>query len=353
MIRHAWVILIVLLPGFARADTIALRRSAVIEKGEAVRLADIATLIGPRAEALADVVIAADTAELPRGQPPGTRRLGLPVVRERLKSVPGVNWAMLTFRGSDVLIRPPHRPQPETGEPKATRSKKNDTPPEQRVIPGSIRALARDVLLDILKVKPEDLRVRWPDRKAAFLDEPVAGRTVHIQPIGRSSRLPLSVTVYEGDRIVRTETIRADIRVRRRVWVVSSSLRRGTVLNEKNATRRELWLDPGISPASGVSGKVTSRRLEPGSVIETGDVEPPLIVRRGEIVSLHCVAGAVMLRCEARALESGRDGDVIRFELPASKEKVTARMSGRGRAVMVVPPADADGAARADREKTG
>ncbi|HHN77047.1 MAG TPA: flagellar basal body P-ring formation protein FlgA [Phycisphaerales bacterium] len=99
-----------------------------------------------------------------------------------------------------------------------------------------------------------------------------------------------------------------------------------------------------MTPAGDVIGKVTSRRLEPGSVIEAGDIEPPLIVRRGEIVSLHCVAGAVMLRCAARALESGHEGDVIRLELLTSKEKVTARMSGRGRAVMVVPSADANGA---------
>ncbi len=345
MIRRVSAILLLfaLLQGGARADTITLHRSAVIEPGAAVRLSDIADLEGPRAEALAPFVLVDDIDELPRGGTPGTRRLGLPFIRQRLKSAPGVNWAMLGLRGSTALISPPPPSRPEPGARETTHQKKGAARPEQRVLPGSIRALAREVLIDILKVGPEDLRVRWPDRKGAFLDEPVAGRTVHIQPLGRSSRLPLTVTVYEGDRIVRTETVRPDIRVRRTVWVVSSAIRRGTVLSEKNTTRRSMWLEPGVSPAGEVIGKVTSRRLEAGAVIETGDVEPPLIVRRGEIVSLDCVAGAVMLRCAARALEPGHAGDVIRFELLSSKEKVTARMSGRGRAVMVVPTAERDG----------
>ncbi|HHN77474.1 MAG TPA: hypothetical protein ENK11_02205, partial [Phycisphaerales bacterium] len=235
--------------GGARADTITLHRSAVIEPGAAVRLSDIAELEGPRAEALASFILIDDTDELPRGVSPGTRRLGLSMIRERLKSEPGVNWAMLGLRGSAVLISHPSTPRPEPGGRESARQKKGAARPEQRVLPGSIRALARDVLLDILKVGSEDLRVRWPDRKSAFLDEPVAGRTVHIQPLGRSSRLPLSVTVYEGDRIVRTETVRTDIRVRRPARVVSSALPRGSVLSEKNTTRRVLWLEPGVTPA--------------------------------------------------------------------------------------------------------
>lgn len=341
LLAFAWPV------GRAGADSITLRRDVVIEPGVAVRLSDIADLVGPRAEALAGVVIAADTAELPRDTVRGARRLDLSVIRERLKSAPGVNWALITLRGSSVRIRPPGHESIKATPTQAPRRPENEPP--QAIIPGTIRALARDVLLDILKVPAADLRVRWPKRQDAFLDEPVAGRTVHVQPIGRSSRLPLSVTVYDGDRIVRTETVRASIAVRREASVVSAAVRRGTPLTGENTNRRVLWLDPGISPAADAIGKVTSRRLEPGSVIETGDVQPPLVVDRGEIVSLHCVAGAVMLRCEARALQPGRDGEVIRLEMLTSHEKVSARMSGKGRAVMVVPPAEP----RAKREEQG
>lgn len=320
----------------ADADSITLRRSATVAEGTPVTLADIAALDGPAAEALAQIVVSEDIASLPvAGE--HARRLDLSLLRERLEAKPGVNWAFLTLRGSSVRLVPPAAPIEFTVPPEQVARIDATEPPEQKIIPGTIRAVAHGVLLKILRVEADDLRVRWPARHDDLLDEPVDGRLIHVQPIGKSARVPLSITVFDGDRVVREETVRAELRVRRSVHVISRAAPRGTRLTIKDVSARVLWLAPGVAPVTDVLDQMTTRRLEPGSVIEVDDVEPPLVIERGETISLHCIAGAVMLQSAARALESGRDGEVIRLELTATGERVMARVSGKGRAVLVVP----------------
>jgi len=341
--RHSHLALacLALATGAALADSITLRRSLSVEPGSAITLADAAELEGPAAEALAGLILIDSADTLPR-HTSGDRRLELALVRERLDAHPGINWAFLSLRGSETRVR---TEAPKINRGPVTTTAEADSPDQPETLdqldPGSIRALAHRVLLRILKVGPEDLRVKWSESDAELLDQQVEGRTIHVQPIGSSARMPLSVTIYDGDRIARRETVRADIQVRRTARVIGKAAPRGTVLSPEHVTTRVMWLDPGTDPAPAVVGEVTTRRLDPGAIVETADVAPPLIVERGKVVMLHCVAGAVALKTPARALEQGRDGETIRLEMIGTGRRVTARVSGTPngpvRAVLVVP----------------
>jgi len=272
---------------------------------------------------------------LPR-TPDGTRRLDLQTVRDALDDHPAVNWAFLTLRGTAVRLRT-ERPKIEPAETADPTQTQPDPDAPQPILPGSIRELANRVLLKILKVEPDALRVRWSPSDDELLDQPVDGRVIHAEPIGRSSRIPLSVTIYDGDRIVRTETVRADITVRRPVFVVAKPIRRGAVIKPEHFTPRTVWVKPDVAPARSVAGETATRRLDPGTIIENDDVSPPIAVERGEIVMLHCIAGAVALKTPARALDDARAGEVIELEMQATGKRVTARINGPGRAVLAVP----------------
>ena len=321
----------------ASADTITLKRSVCLDADTPVTLAMIADLEGEHAQRLARTILAEHASELPAdrvGDAP-RYRIDPAMIRDAIDAAGSANWAFLSVRGGtvSVTIATQHTKSPLIGdiEPQAIH-----TPDFSEVPAGSIGAFARDVVRSILRVQDRDLRIVWPDRQEEFLLQPVAGRTVHVQPIGASDRMPLSITVYDGDRIVRKEAVRAEIRVRRTVRTASRALPRGVEISPDDFTTREVWVGPGLIPAEGVVGQVTARRLEPGTKIESADIEPPLVVERGEQITLHCVSGAIAIRSPARALGNARDGETLIVEMLGTGKKVTARANGAGNAVLVV-----------------
>jgi len=76
--------------------------------------------------------------------------------------------------------------------------------------------------------------------------------------------------------------------------------------------------------------------VRPGEPIETSAIEAPILIDRGEIVVVHCIAGTIIIEQRARAKGRGRDGEVIAFESLDSPRRIfSARVSGPGRAVVV------------------
>lgn len=319
----------------ARGDSISIKASVQLETAGPITLAMIADLDGPHATRLAQTVLVAAPADLPIAGSPGTRRLTLRAIRERLDSDPGVNWAFLSLRGRDVSLRLPGTSTPtdrtDSAQPDAQKHVASPPPP-----PGSVGDFARGVVRSILRIADADLRIVWPERSAGFLAEPVGDRTLHVQPIGTSDRMPLSFTIYDGDRIVRTEHVRATITVRRTVRIVAKPLRRGTELTPTDYTTRTAWVGPGVEPATDITDQITARKLEPGSIIEGDDITPPLVIERGELIVLHCISGAVAIRSPARALGDARDGETVSVEMESTGRRVLARANGKGTAVLVV-----------------
>jgi flagella basal body P-ring formation protein FlgA len=64
------------------------------------------------------------------------------------------------------------------------------------------------------------------------------------------------------------------------------------------------------------------------------DVDRPIAVKRGDIVSVRSVVGTASVRTRARALAAGGEGDVIDLEVLGSRARITARVIGPGRAVI-------------------
>lgn len=348
------ILLLVVLAHCVRADTVTIKPGVTLENKGPVTLEMIATLDGPRALALADVIIAETPDDLQSAGSPSSRMLDLRTIRDAISKEPGVNWAFISIRGRGVTLTLPSAQPIDLGTEdvpglaKPARTGLTDLPA------GSVGAFARSVVRSILRVPDKDLRIVWPVRHAEFLTLPVGTQTLHVQPIGTSDRMPLLFTVYDGDRIVRTERVRAEIRVRRDVHVMSKPLRRGLEIGPADFTSRSSWVGPGADPASDVIGQVTSRRLEPGSIIQIGDVTPPLVIERGELIMLHCIAGAVAIKSPARALSDARDGETISVEMESTGRRVVARASGPGTAVLVVHPTPAPaGTARPAKTQQG
>lgn len=103
-----------------------------------------------------------------------------------------------------------------------------------------------------------------------------------------------------------------------------------------------------VSPEALING-VLRRRIDQGKPIFLADIaqahtssgrssaanlRAPMIIKRGDDVTLCCLAGAVELKSKAKALSSARDGEVVQLQVEGSKKTISARVSGPGYAVM-------------------
>lgn len=316
------------LAGPARGDgTITLRSAVRLAPGAPARLGDIAALEGPDALALADLVL----LESARIAPGVWQEIDLPLLRRTIEAArPGAS-SRLAFAGracAVTALAPPREveaeevPAPEAQSP--------------RFAPGTVGAAAEDIISTTLGASRDDLRLAFDAADADLLNLALAGRSADIRPSGASSRIPLSITILEGDRIVRAEIIRVAVWLRRDVLVATRTMSRGSVLDLGAFTLQEQWLPPTASPLDPAKAPGMELRspLEAGAILDARHVQPPIVVRRGDRIMVYVALGTILIEEETRALSSAREGESIDFEpVDGSRRVIRARVNGRGRAV--------------------
>jgi flagella basal body P-ring formation protein FlgA len=309
-------------------STIELRSSAKVAPNAAVVLSQIATLNGSDADALADVSI------LPGGSARGAN-VTIREVRRALDSQGMINWGRVTLRGSVCTLVAPV----EAVKPVARRTMTHSPLTDK---PDSVQRAVSDRVSHLIQAVSADLRLSFDPDDADILNLSTTGRTLEIKPTAASDKLPLAITLYEGDRIVESKSIRVGVLVRRKVAIAAAAKSRGATIEQADVTIDEQWVGPNLKPAGpdAVIGAAAQGRISVGQIIGLGDVAPAMIVAKGEQVSVSCVSGSIVLTTKARAMLAGRVGDVIQFQGLEDKRTFAARMSGRGRAVVAAAPTD-------------
>ncbi|MCP1336829.1 flagellar basal body P-ring formation chaperone FlgA [Futiania mangrovi] len=75
-------------------------------------------------------------------------------------------------------------------------------------------------------------------------------------------------------------------------------------------------------------GLEVKRTIYAGQPVHPADLGPPTLVERNAIVEVRYIAGALQIRTEGRALDSGGAGDLVRVMNLSSRATVTARVVG-------------------------
>jgi len=147
----------------------------------------------------------------------------------------------------------------------------------------------------------------------------------------RSAMFRAEIAPYPGG-----EAITVSGRARRvtDVPVLSRTLSRGDMISEsdirwvrlpENQVRGEILLN-----AEDLIGMTAQRALTAERPIRSYDIAPPIVVERGELVSLMYEVGALTLTVQARALENAEAGAFIRFVNLQSNRTVEAQVTGPG-----------------------
>jgi flagella basal body P-ring formation protein FlgA len=365
--------------GAAPGDRIALDRTAEV-RGEEITLADVAELSGEYAERFADVPL----AEFPAGQ--SKRTLSLNRIRERLNQREA-HWGRLQLSGAlKVQVRRASAPDVGSGSNKGdggssdadrsgssraeqTRPASTDGDAEANPLgsvsvnegatPGGL-TLRRQIVRFIrneVDAAENELRISFRDPNDPLLATGIQEARFEIKPLTSTpiGRVPLVVRRYEGGEPTDTHRIRLKVEIRRKVLVANRSIGRGQTVTEDDVHLKTAWLDSKPSqlvrdPAE-VIGQRADGLLRSGDLIQTDDIEPPLLIERGQMVIVRCVSGGVVVRTVARAREDGHAGQSIELRNERTRETFRAKVTGPKEAVLKTGSGGrTPGRARSDRE---
>lgn len=312
--------------------TVTLRTVVRVEAGAVLTLGTVAVLEGAEATALAGVVIEgrADAVTIEE-------------VRDAIDGTGSVNWGRLSLVGSRcrvVRVVPsvparaegpgPRRPTAEAREHRA----------------GSVGSLVLPRIAEALEIPSERLRLDLEESGAdgSILELATAGRTIDIRPVGASDRLPIGITVYEGDRLIARGMVRARAMVEREVCVSRGPIARGERIGAETFVAERRWLPLSarvLAPGEAI-GRIARSRIGADEVISLQDAALPVAIGKGDQAVIHCISGSVILKLRARAMSDGAAGDVIEFTgLDGKKGRVIrARVEGPGVAIATTEGAD-------------
>lgn len=116
------------------------------------------------------------------------------------------------------------------------------------------------------------------------------------------------------------------------VPMVTRTVISGTVLSAGDITEtampKKLLRDDTILSKADLIGMTVRRAIQPDAAINQGDITPPVMVKRNEIITVTYKNGTMQLSTKARALSNGSLGDVLQLINPTSNKTFEAKVTG-------------------------
>lgn len=323
MIRHLLILVLTACVACGEPTSITLRDAARVAPGRDVRVRDVAVVAGPRAEGLLDRPVLTSEA-LQRRVSRGWAQVSI-----------GEVHAAIDLPEADVLLRGSVCRIGLLGSPPVVMSGEPEAPRSAASGPRVLDAVVDRLTLEF-DVAREDLRVTYNERYEAGMRTPIGACTVEVHPLGYSDEMPVSVTLYDGERIAFSQSMRVRVEIRRSVAVVDRLIERRSRVEAGQYHFEPRWTSAVENPAgaSQLEGADARATLEPGQVILARHVESPVVVRRGDLVTVRVLSGSIVAKLTARALSDARDGERLQFEPINGGPRFHARMNGAGKAIL-------------------
>lgn len=334
-----FIAVVLIVCALASADQIRLHDQAATESSQ-VLLSDIAELQGASAESLGAIVVA-DFGDKHRGP----YRIKLEDLRRQLTQQHQVNWARLSLTGyleCEVVrlqAQPARRMQIAD---QATPVISNHIQPVTTQTSLTVRDRIIAQLGALADVSRDELEITFPSGDEAQLNQAAWADRWEVQPTTSSTlgRIPLVIRRYNtDDEIVQTIRATADVSHRRNILVIAKKVRRGQLLGPSDVKTQQVnWTQSQNTPltqAEQAVGLMVSRNLDKGAPLLDRDVQAPVVVKRGENITVRAISGGFVVRMVGRATESGAMGEVIRIQNPVSRKYFHVRITGRSEGVVI------------------
>jgi flagella basal body P-ring formation protein FlgA len=291
-------------------------REHATPQGPVVRLGDVADQMnaGPIAEQLA-------ATPLMPAPPEGTQQYLRNSELRDLLVARGVDVRSLRFTGSDaVLIGHTAPASTPNSDPAASTS---STDIGERINAAAVGYLRQQTGHDLWKVTVD------PDDNVIAAMQQAAGNVlISGGKAPWTGRQRLAVSAGPG-----SPAVMAYARIERLELAVFATreIDRGELVRRSDVELRPFaGALPNLAVASFESavGKEAVQPIRAGSLVIGSQVRSPIIVRRGERVSVRARAAGVSVRTYAVAQQDGSLGELVMVQSLAGKEKYAARVSG-------------------------
>jgi flagella basal body P-ring formation protein FlgA len=331
-------------------DAVILRSAASVPSGK-ITLGQIATLQGGQSEALNGIVIADDLSQVPN------LRVTIDAVMEIVHAAAAarrgsINAGRIAFHGSVCLLSRSaaietevHPTTPDLAGPTMPPIPEGET----------VRGVVAERLPVMLGLDPSRTRLTFDDADRRFLSGLATGQKIDLKVLALADRVPVMVSIYSEHKpgeytLGNSTTIRVGVEVERTVVITVAPMKRGDVIESSHITTQTEWMALTKKPleaAEAVGSVVKAGKVGSGVALLGNDVEPAVVIRKGQVVTVHCISGPFIIKTQARAMESGRVGQIIKFApMDVRDRKDTrnflAKVETSARAIMSVGSEAAD-----------
>lgn len=112
--------------------------------------------------------------------------------------------------------------------------------------------------------------------------------------------------------------------------VATRTIRAKTLISPEDLTLVNAELPGALTDPALAVGLEARVSIYAGKPVRLGDLGPPTLVERNQLVTLVYVSGGLAISTEGRALARGADGDQIRVMNLGSRNTVTGRIGPDG-----------------------
>ena len=154
-------------------------------------------------------------------------------------------------------------------------------------------------------------------------------RIVPYPPVRFQKAMSIKMKI-KGNGWERTLLVRGKVSITANVLVVRKSIEKGERIGPENAALIEQDVTqihrPYLSNLKDCEGLVAKRTLPEGRIISPDSLTPPILVRRGEVVTIQVQTPNILITTLGLAKQQGRQGDIIRVENIQSRKMIYAKV---------------------------
>jgi flagellar basal body P-ring formation protein FlgA len=155
--------------------------------------------------------------------------------------------------------------------------------------------------------------------------------------------------VGEGDQGVLRFSVSVEVEAAQMVVVTTRAIPRGALIRPDDVQLAGAEVAAGaddfVTAIDAVIGREVAKTLPAGRPVEAAALRSPLMVRRGEVVTVHSRAAGIRVKTVARAKQDGSEGELVELESIPNRKTFLARVCGFQEAEVFARAIEADSSA--------